>query len=360
MQVRMKRIISIFLIACCAVVYAQDHGQQAAQVRYTEAIEQSVKQMVQLPGYVESPYASALAGEIEGLVIELKAREGDRVEKGQPLVMLQTTPLELRLRAAKAGLEEARARRKMAEKNLQRSKGLIESKTISQQRLDESQYEFDAWQGRIEKLRADIAGIQFDIKRSTIRAPFNGVVVARHTEVGQWSDAGATALEVQAVDTLEIHVDVPEKYFSGLKVGINVAVSFDSLPGMTQEGYVRAVIPRADGQAHTFPVKIRLGDPNESIGAGMLAMASFPIGQVGPGVLVPKDAIVRQGPVTVIYVINGDNAVTPVPVTAIAAAGQWSVVSGEVTAGAKVITRGNERLQPGQPVRGAVIEYPIP
>ncbi len=356
----MKYILKIPLILFVAVVCREGDAQQAAKVRYTEAIEQSVRQMVQLPGYVQAPYTSALASEVAGLVTELKVREGDRVQKDEPLVILQTTLLALRLRAAKAGLKEAQARAKMAERDLERAQDLMASKSVSQQRLDASQYEFDAWQGRMESLRADIASIEYDIKRSSIRAPFNGVVIARHTEVGQWSDVGARVLEVQAMDTLEVHVDVPERYFSGLKVGVNVAIRFDSLPARACAGYVRAVIPKADDQARTFPVKIRLEHPGEGIGVGMLAMASFPVGQPSPGILVPKDAIVRRGPASLIYVINSDNAVTPVAVTTIAAKGQWSVINGEVTAGARVITRGNERLQPGQSVQGEVIAYPIP
>lgn len=356
----MKWIIKLSVICFIAVAYSQDYGQQAARVKYTQALKKPVKQSVQLPGYVESPNSSVLASEIGGLVTELRVREGDRVTKGQALVTLRTTSLTLRLNAAEARLKEALARRKMAERDLERSRRLMESKTISQQALDGSQYEFDAWQGRIETLRAEISSIQFDIRRSSIRAPFNGVVVSRHTEVGQWSDVGDAVLEVLSTDTLEIHVDAPEKYFGDLVVGAEVQVTFDSLPGQEYEAHVRAVIPRADKQAHTFPVKLRLKEPNEKIGVGMLARATFPLGQSYPGILVPKDAIVRQGPMTMVYLINGDNAVTPVPVTAVAAMGLWSVIDGEISPGAKVITRGNERLQPGQPVIGELIRYPVP
>ena len=356
----MKWLIKLSVTCFAALVYSQDYEQQAAMVKYTEALERPVKRSVQLPGYVESPNSSVLASEIGGLVTELKVREGDRVAKDQALVMLRTTPLALRLKAAQARLKEAQASRKMAERSLERSRRLIESKTISQHDMDGSQYEFDAWQGRIETLQAEISSIRFDIRRSTIRAPFNGVVVSRHTEVGQWSDVGDAVLEVLSTDTLEIHVDAPEKYFSDLKVGVNVDVTFDSLPDQDYEAYIRAVIPRADTQAHTFPVKLRLRAPNENIGAGMLARATFRLGQSGPGILIPKDAIVRQGPMTVVYLINGDNVVTPVPVTAVAAMGLWSVINGEINPGAKVITRGNERLQPGQPVKGELLQYPIP
>ena len=355
----MKRIIKLSVICFAALVFSQDKGQGAAHVKYTEAIVKPVEQTVQLPGYLEAPNVSVLASEISGLVTELKVREGDRVTRGQPLVVLRTTLLGLSLQAAQARLKEAQARRKLAEISLERYRGLVKRNAISSHELDEARYEFDAWQGRIETLRAEIASIQFDIKRSTIRAPFNGVVVSRHTEVGQWSDIGDRVLEVLSTDTQEVHVDVPEKYFSGLKVGVNVNVTFDSVPDREYTAYIRAVIPRADPGARTFPVKLRLTEPSEKIGAGMIARAAFHLGDSSPGTLVPKDAIVRQGNNTVVFLVNKGNAV-PAPVTVGDAMGLWTVVNGAVSPGDKVITRGNERLQPGQPVQAEAFPYPFP
>ena len=353
-------LCAILILACLpALALGQDYGQQPSPVRYTEAITQSVALTVELPGYLEAPNVSVLASEISGLVTELKVREGEWVTRGQPLVMLRTTPLELRLQAAEARLKEAQARRKLAEAGLERFRELMERNAISRHELDEARYEFDAWQGRIETLQAEIAGIEFDIKRSTIRAPFNGVVVGRHTEVGQWSEVGERLLEVLSTDTQEVHVDVPEKYFNDLKEGVDVDVTFDSVPGGVFATYIRAVIPRAEAHARTFPVKLRLREPSRNISAGMLARATFPLGNVSPGTLVPKDAIVRFGENTVVFLVNGGSAV-PTPVSVGVAMGVWAVVNGAVSPGDKVITRGNERLQPGQPVQAEPLPYPSP
>ena len=355
----MKRITQLSVLCFIALVYSQEQGQPASPVRYTEAIRQPVRQSVQLPGYLEAPNVSVLAGELAGLVTELMAREGDRVTRGQPLVVLRTTALELSRQAAEARRQEAEARRKLAETSLARLRGLVERNAISRQQLDEARYELEAWQGRIETLRAEIASIEFDIARSTIRAPFNGVVVARYTETGQWSDVGARLLEVLSTDVQEIHVDVPEKYFSELETGAEASVRFDSVPGRDYPARIRAVIPRADPAARTFPVKLRLTEAHAEIGAGMSARVAFQLGDYGPGTLVPKDALVRQGNNTVVFLLDQDRA-SPAPVTAGAAMGVWVVVNGAVSPGDKVITRGNERLFPGQPVQAEPVMYPLP
>ncbi len=355
----MKSITLLFLLCCTTLVYSQGQAQQAAPVRYTEALRQPVQQTVELPGYLEAPYVSVLASEVEGLVAELKVREGQQVTRGQPLVVLRTTALALQLQAAEARLAEAEARRKLAQTSLTRAQGLVEKNTISRQQLDEARYEFEAWQGRIDTLRAEAASIRHDIERSTLRAPFDGIIIARYTEVGQWRDAGAGLLELLSDEAQEVHVDVPEQYFSELQTGAPVTVTFDSVPGREYPASIRAVIPRADPAARTFPVKLRLRATHAEIGAGMAARAALQLGEPTPGTLVPKDALVRQGDNTLVFLVKQGSALLT-PVTVGAAMGVWVVVSGAVSAGDKVVTRGNERLFPGQPIAAEPLAYPRP
>jgi len=353
-------VLLIGLLAGMNATAQSEWGGGASPVGYTVAVLHPVSQSIQLPGYVESPTMSQIAGEIDGLVTELLAREGDRVEKDQPMARLRTEPLKLRLRAVRAQLQEADARLKLAQRNRERARELYDAKTVSQQQLDETVYEADAWAARLENLKAEIAAVEFDIDRSTVRAPFVGVVVSRHTQVGQWADAGQVLFELMSLADLEIHVDVPERYFAALENTANATVTFDSLPGHAAQAGIRAVIPRADPQARTFPVKLRLTSNHVAVGVGMLARVGLPLGGVADGVLVPKDAIIGDGDEKNVYVINDDGTVAPVPVATGSGQGAWIQVHGGIQAGQKVVTRGNERLQPGQQVTGEPVIYPAP
>lgn len=359
MQQIFRALFSIItLLALGQAAAAQE--APAAAVGYTPALEHAITQNVQLPGYVESPRVSRIASEVPGLVAEFSAREGDRVTRGQPLLRLNSAPLELELRAARAELSEAEARRGMAERNLVRARDLFSKKTIAQQQLDESESDSHAWEGRVRSLQAEIARIELDVARSTVRAPFAGIVTRRMTEIGQWADAGTELLELVSLEVLEVHVDVPEQYFAALQPQSAAGVSFDSIPGHAFAARVRAVIPKADAAARTFPVKLVLDAADPRIGIGMLARVELDIGGAATAVLVPKDALVRQGPGQVLYLINGDNTIAPVAVRPGAALGAWVAVEGEVRAGQKVVTRGNERLQPGQAVAGKPVDYALP
>ena len=119
----------------------------SSPVRHTEAREYKIQRQIQLPGSVSSPTISTVAAEIAGLVVEIIAREGDTVEKGQVLARLRTRNLELRRQASQWELQEAQSRLKLSKKNLERVQKLFDSKVVSQQEDDNAFYEFSAWQG---------------------------------------------------------------------------------------------------------------------------------------------------------------------------------------------------------------------
>ena len=335
-------------------------GQPASPVRYTEVREAPMRRVITLPGTVESRTSSLVATEVEGLVVDLPAREGDTLRKGAPIARLRTTSLELQRRASRAELKEAASRLKLAELNLERVRGLFRSEIASQQQLDDAQYEHAALEGRVEQLTAHIDQIQHDIDRSTIVAPFGGTVVTKRTEIGEWLAVGAPVVEMISLAELEVRVEVPERYFQSMDPGAAATVTFESLPGIEVSGRVLSVIPKADDRARTFPVKVRIPNREGRIGSGMLAQVALPAGESYRATVVPKDAVVSQGPQQVVFLINGDNTVTPVTVATGDGLGAWIAVEGSLRHGQKVVTRGNERLRPGQQVVGEPLDYALP
>ncbi len=315
---------------------------------------------IQLPGSVEAKTSSLVASEVEGLVVDLVAHEGQAVRKGQPLVGLRKDHLELELEAGKAELREADARLKQAKRNLDRSQELFDSKVLSSEQLDDSRYESDAWQGKVDQLSSDIARLELDISRSTVRAPFSGIVVAERTDLGQWVGKGQPVLELMSLYELEVRVEVPERHFRELTAGATTQVSFEALPGYEVEGQVVAIIPRANPQARTFPVKVKITNKEARIGVGMLAKVSLPAGESYRATVIPKDAVLTRGDQRFVYRLNGDSTVDMVPVKTGARVGQWVEIQGTFEPGTKVITRGNERLRPGQKVQGEYLEYALP
>ncbi len=210
-----------------------------------------------------------------------------------------------------------------------------------------------------------------DLKsKYTIRAPFEGYVVAKFTEVGNWVKEGDPIIEIVEVNPVEIIVPVPVEHIEKLQQDLaahrrdqrplNVGVQIDALRKGLFAGEVINIIPQADLRSRAIPVMIRVANPREENGhriqPGMLAKISLAVGGQQKSLLVPKDALVLGGASPVVFVVDGDaksdaHTARAVPVELGAAFDALIEVRGPLKKDDRVVTVGNERLRPGQPVR---------
>lgn len=356
------------LLTVCALLATPARAQDPppAPVEYTEAREHRVRQNVHLPGTLEARTASPVTSEVEGFVVELLAREGARIDKADPLAQLRTTNLELRLKSAQGQRTEAEARLARARLALERAERLLEQKLAPQEQVDDAQSEFRAWEGRLVQTRAEIERIELDIERCTIRAPFAGAVVAEHVDVGAWIRVGDPVVELESIDQLEIRVEVPERYFSLIQLGETATVELEGIQSDAIYGRVTAIVPRADVRSRVFPIKVSVSSPDAGeaggmrLAPGMLVQVDLPIGSAELAIIVPKDAVVTQGNGRFVLVVQDDDTVQRVPVQIGGGSGSWVVLTHGVNAGQKVVTRGNERVFPGQKVQATHQEYALP
>jgi RND family efflux transporter MFP subunit len=361
--VTVRRVVALIVLwigsAATATLLAQS-GRPPAPVRYTTARLHQVRGEVTLPGTVTARTSSVVASEVAGMVTHLLVREGESVRRGQSIARLRQQTLELRLAQLEAELKEAQARLDLADRSLGRSRELHDSGVVSQQQLDDAVSESEAWQGRVDSAQAQIDRLEDDLERSRIPAPFAGVVVAEHVDVGEWLDVGGAVVEMVSLDDLEVVTALPERYFERLTKGTAVRLTFEALPGFVVEGEVSAIIPQADRQSRTFPVKVRVANPEGRIAVGMLARLAFAAGSEHDAIIVPKDAIVARMGSSLVFVIDSDNTIATKTVTTGAGVGGWIVVEEGLAEGERVVVRGNERLRPGQTVQAEEEEYELP
>ncbi|OUT62901.1 MAG: hypothetical protein CBB71_01125 [Rhodopirellula sp. TMED11] len=213
---------------------------------------------------------------------------------------------------------------------------------------------------KVEKQKQEVAHLNILRSYHTIEAPFAGHVVQKHTEVGQWVNRGDPVAEVVSLDPIDVVVHVPESLVNELRAGDIVPLWIAALPNgeRTLEGKIQGIGPSADQRARTFPVRIRLQNPQHDgvylLRDGMQARATV-YGAKRSAITVSKDALVLGGPTPVVMVVSesegGKTVATKVEV-AIGIAHESSVeVLGDIQEGQHVIIEGNERLQSGTEVR---------
>lgn len=341
-------LIAVFLLIQSSHSFAQ--APPAAPVVVDKVQEETLQKPVTLVGAVEPDKRSIIASEIEGLVESLPGTEGTFVNKGDIIAKFNSRSLEIDLNEAKANKREAQARYQLARKNLERFEELEQKGVASTQQLQDADSEKSALNARIAQFQAQVDGLDYDIEQSNITAPFSGFVTEEYTEVGQWVQKGGPVVELIDISIAEIGIDMPERYINKVKKGLGVIVNFDSLPDVSIEGEITSLVPQADREARTFPVKIKLDNKDGIIKSGMVARVSFPIGNPETVKLVPKDAVVTQNNANFIYIVN-EGAAQPLPITTGMAFEDRIQVIGPVETGQLVVVKGNERLMPNQPVK---------
>jgi RND family efflux transporter MFP subunit len=339
---------ALAVLLCPALTVAQ--GPPPTLVVTAEVSTGPVTEEVTLAGTVLPIRDSLIASEISGRVLERRVEKGDEVRENDPLIILDRKRLERDLAEAEAELDEVEARLALARRQEKRAEELLASEVIPQRFLDDAETERVAQEARRAQVQARIASIQDDLERSILRAPFGGVVTEIHTEHGEWIQMSEPVVRLADFDTIEITIDVPERYYPRISRGDPAPATLDALPDLTIDGKVFVAVPRAGSAARTFPVLVRAANPGHLMGAGMLARVTLILSSSSAVLRVPKDAIVRQQGGSVVYRLDGDT-VEAVPVRTGRSNGALIEVDGELEAGDQVVVRGNERVMPGQKVR---------
>jgi RND family efflux transporter MFP subunit len=350
----------LILVACCALLgnllvlqidFSQaQKGPPATPVKVAEIITMEIAPQVQLIGTAQPKLTSVVAAAIDGLVQEFNATEGEFLEKGALLARLDDRTLQIELKAARASEAEAQAQLRRARADLKRSTELLASKTIADKKYTDDLAEVQSVEARVLRLQAMIEYNEDAIAKKIIRAPFAGFVVKEHTQLGEWVDKGGAIVTMADLSSIEVEVDAPERYVPRLVLGGDSRIRVDALNPEEFPGKIAAIIPVGDPASRSFLVKIAVDNPDNRIRGGMLCRVSLAVGKPESVLAVPKDAVVNLGQQHLLYVVR-DGVAQPLRVQLGNASDGMVEVKGEIEAGMQVVTRGNERLRPGQPVQ---------
>jgi len=221
----------------------------APPVDVVAAVETIAAEQVQLLGTARPARQSSVASEVDGLVAELFVDEGDAVQEGDPLVRLRTTAVEQQLAAARAARDETVARLARATADFDRLASLRDRQAISAREYDQAVADRDAFAQGVRRLEAEVARLEDQFERATIRAPFAGRIAEVTVEVGEWVDRGNQVVSLLDLARVEVAIQIAERYISAVPVGFQVDVRFDALPGRQYTGRVHAVVPEAIPEA---------------------------------------------------------------------------------------------------------------
>ena len=372
-------LLALSLAVLIVAPAAAQKGRPPALVEVDAVREAPVAQTVPVVGRVVPGEHGTVAATISGPIAEVGIRVGDRVAAGDVLIVLARDLPEARLaqRQADESLEAARVRTAEAEVDLVRQElGRLEklksSSAFPKAAYDDKRQELVRRRSRVRETAAalDRARVQremaeIELARTTIRAPYAGVVTGRHAAPGGYVKAGDPVATLVDDQRLEVEADVPADRLSGLFPGLEVLVELDN--GSVYPATVRAIVPDENPLTRTRPVRLtpdfgrgRSADPPA---ANQSVVVRVPIGGPENVASVHKDALINRGGETLVYVVEGtpeSAQARPRPIRIGEAVESRFVVLEGLRAGELVVVRGNERITPGQAIRFRAGSKPRP
>ncbi|MEE8142852.1 MAG: efflux RND transporter periplasmic adaptor subunit [Planctomycetota bacterium] len=255
-------------------------------------------------GYVVARTRAALSTDIQGRLVQLLVEEGDSVEKGDLIARLDTRQLETSLDQANAEVKRAQAAARLAKIHRDRIAELAENaRDASKSELDSVQAEMEQAEALVDSLVARVQEIQVMIDKSSVYAPFAGVIIKKHAEVGEVVAAtGASGTNARGAvatlvdfDTLEVQVELAQTSLQAARIGAPLLIYLDAFPEKPYRGRVRQIWPTADRQRATVELRAKFLERDQRIIPDMGVRVVFVAGEgdaeAPRQVLLPKRAL---------------------------------------------------------------------
>ena len=362
----------IYLCFLCILLYFTNNPaftQGAASVEVDPVVLQTLNQSVPVIGRVVSLKEAKVPAAVMGRVEKVLVEEGDRVKKGQILASIDTERYKwlaniasANVNAAKAELKSAKAETKINLVELERMNSLKNSSAFNASKYDKLQNQNIALLAKEEIVEAKLnSAIQEEniakqnLSRATVKAPFNGIIELKMVELGEAVGLGFPMFQLISDTSVEIQADVPSNRARILKENNEIQISTtDNIKFISK---VRALGVRENSNTRTIKIHLSYenSETNRKLFVGENVNISVPLGPGQEALTVHKDAILKREGMSLVYVVKEDSAQIK-PVKLGDGVGERFIVLSGIEAGDLVVTKGNERLRPGQKVNPIPLE----
>jgi len=281
-------IVATFLVISLLQPIQAIEKQNWVEVKYTEIEEERV-----LNAIVEAVHKATISAQISGRVVKINADVDDTVSKGDILVEFRNKEQTAAYNVAKAALEES-------ESEYKRVQDIYAKKLVSKAALDKAIARYKSDTARLEAAKEAL-------ENTVVRAPYSGIVVKRHIEVGELANSGTILMTGISLEKLRANISLPQDL-------VNVIRKNNKATAILNDGQRLplteiTVSPYADTLSHTFQVRAELPKGDFSIYPGMFIKVAIVSG-IRKSLTLPASAIAQRSEVSAVYVIDNENKLT--------------------------------------------------
>ncbi len=261
----------------------------ATDIQVVSAQYQDVKRERVLDALVEAVHKATMSAQTSGRVSEIYFDVNDYVKKGAVLLRMRDKDQQAKLNVAKASFTQA-------ESELNRVQELFINKLIAKSVVDKAESQFKSSRARLDQARENL-------ERTIVRAPYSGIVVKRHIEVGETARVGVPLFTGLSLETLRVVVNLPQDIIHSVRKYKRARVLFLTDDNKSIATSSMIISPYADAQSHTFLVRVNLPAGDHGLYPGMAVKVAFATGSTQK-LQVPLSAVTHRSEVTALYVMN--------------------------------------------------------
>jgi len=275
-----------------------------------------------LPGNVQPYITSPIYSRTNGYLKKWYFDIGARVKRGQLLAVIETPEVDQQLQQARSNLLTAQANLSLAEITKTRYQGLLKTNAVSKQDVDNAVGSYNANKAIVEADQATVQQYTALVSFERIYAPFDGVITARNTDIGDLINSGSSGgvktdlFHIAQPGTLRVYVNVPEEYSRGIKVGMAADLTLAEFPGRKFQGKVVRTADAINVTTRTLLIEIDVDNPTGTLLTGSYAEVHLAVPTQGSTYLIPVNTllfrteglrvgIVRDGKVVLTTVTPG-------------------------------------------------------
>jgi RND family efflux transporter MFP subunit len=291
------------LFAACLPAWA-DLPFATAKVAY-----QNIDKSYSTEATVEAVRQSTVSAQITGRITAVNFDVGDYVKAGQVIVRIDPVELSQAVAGSQAQVAQAEAQLANAKAHYERQVQLHQQKFISQAALDRATAEYRAAQAAAQAARAGVGQTSAVRSYTTLTAPFSGVVMARHVEVGEMATPGKPLMTGFDPTDLRVVANIPQYKLAEIQKSPKASVEIPSTSKWIEAKGI-TVLPSADTATHTVKVRIDLPEGvNSGVIPGIYARAYFATGEARK-LVIPNSAVLRRSEITAVYVVDDKQRVS--------------------------------------------------
>lgn len=276
-------------------------------------------QEIVLPGNVQPFISSPIYARTNGYVKNWYADIGAHVRKGQLLAVIETPEVDQQLAQSRSNLATAQANLKLAEITKNRYQGLLATHAVAQQDADNAVGTYSANKAIVEADQANVRQLETLQSFEKVYAPFDGIITARNTDIGQLINAGnsgntkADLFHISQPGKLRVYINVPEQYSKAAAPGLTANLTLAEFPGRQFQGKLVRTSDSINFSTRTLTAEVDVDNPSGELLTGAYTEVHLKVPGQTSSYLIPVSALIFRSQGLQVAVVKGSSVVlTPV------------------------------------------------